>query len=147
MKKEDFLQDVIHEIEMLKKHATKREKDNLSYAFLNPSHASACIYGQMTGDCRTPRAHKLMQISCIRTFDLTGGKKDLTIGMHMKTVLKYVNGPFASQGWGEQQLFNKKIHRRDYHYLSALEGYIMLRRKNNEKIIQYIKGEIDTLKL
>ena len=31
MKKKDFLRDVMHEIEMLKKHGTKAEKNRLNF--------------------------------------------------------------------------------------------------------------------
>jgi hypothetical protein len=144
MKKEDFLRDVMHEIEMLKKHATKAEKNRLNFDELRPYNAERCIYGQMTGDCRTKRAHKLMKLSCVRTFDLSD--TDIEKGMHMKTVLKHLNGPFESQGWKGALSYNSRLTNREWKYLSALEGYIQLH-LNNKKIIQYIKGEIDTLNL
>lgn len=136
-----FLADVMHEIETLKKHATAKEKSKLDIEYLRPYNAEHCIYGQMTGDCRTPRALHLMKKSCVRIFDLK--KDDLYPATPLKQVVKQLNGPFEEQGWTPGVIME---FRRDWKYLSALEGYIQLRR-NNAGVIAYIKGEIDTLKL
>lgn len=146
MKKKDFLRDVMHEIEMLKKHGTKAEKNRLNFDKFSPNSAQQCIYGQMTGDCRSKRAHKLMELSCVRIFDLSASDCDIHESMHMNTVLKYVNGPFKSQGWDKPFTYIPKLIYRYFNYLSVLEGYIKLDR-NNKEIIEYIKGEIDTLNL
>lgn len=147
MKKKDFLRDVMHEIEMLKKHSTKAEKNRLNFDKFSPHVAQQCIYGQITGDCRSKRAHELMELSCVKIFDLSASDCDIIYeSMHMNTVLKYVTGPFKSQGWDKPLSYIPKLINRYFDYLSVLEGYIQLDR-NNKEIIQYIKGEIDTLNL
>lgn len=51
---------VIDEATKLKLHATTSERDMLSFESLNPDKVSACIYGQMTGNCWSERATFLM---------------------------------------------------------------------------------------
>lgn len=64
--KKQFLSDVMHEIEMLKEHATLVEKERLDFKQFDPADIQCCIYGQLTGSCESNRAKELMDLSCIR---------------------------------------------------------------------------------
>ena len=77
MKKSEFLADVRHEVEMLKKNATEKELGKLDFEDLDPHNAKLCIYGQMTGRCSSERAKILMDKSCIRQMDLPNGTIDI----------------------------------------------------------------------
>lgn len=136
--KKHFLADVRHEIEMLREHATDREKSNLDFSEFNPSYSSTCIYGQMTGQCYSVRAEELMDLSCVRIFDRNpSGKKPLV------KILDFVNGEYEkSKIWKGR---NKRDF--DYKFISALEGYIFATDAKNAEIIQYIKGETNSLEL
>jgi len=142
--KKQFLADVMHEIDMLKKHATQAEVSRLDFHLFNPSDYNQCIYGQLTGDCRSLRAKDLMDVSCIRTFDLTGDT-DAVINENL-TFAKAkasINGIYDGSPWtGDRGEAN-----RSFYYLSALEGYIALKDAKNKEIIAYLKGETDTLTL
>lgn len=140
--KTQFLADVTHEIEMLKLHATEEEKRKLNINRFSPNRAETCIYGQMTGDCRTDRAFSLMELSCTRTFDLQ--ESDLCQNDSFTTIQKLINGAFKGQGWDST---DNNINSRSWRYLSALEGYIQINYGSHANILSYIKGEIDTLKL
>lgn len=151
MKKQDFLNDVEYEVKMLKKHATEKELDKMDFNKLNSQHPEFCIYGQITGDCQSKRAKILMDKSCIRVMDIGGGARDLLKKTFLE-IKKGINGKNNGQGWlndgGDRDhvsLFGKGS--RDYRYLSVLEGYICTKGAKTEHIIQYLKGEIETLKL
>ncbi len=139
-KKADFLQAVMHEINMLKQHATPEELSKLDFGNLNGAFATTCIYGQMTGDCTTRRAKELMDASCIRVMDINFIQKDIDIDDPDFNV----NGAYTGQSW---QPFEEGFDRiyRTYRYMSVLEAYIITKDAKNEEVIKYLKGEIDTL--
>jgi len=138
--KKEFLDDVMHEINMLKKHATKEEKENLDFLEFNPLYPTRCIYGQLTGNCANKRAKDLMDKSCIRVMSLEDGVDELRNKTFNKIKNK-INGKYTQQTWEDV------ADSRFYSHLSSLEGYIALKNAKNEQILQYIKGEIDTIKL
>lgn len=141
--KEEFLADVMHEIDMLKKHATQKEKNNLDFSEFNPMYPNSCIYGQLTGACDSKRAKSLMNKSCIRVMHLKSGVVEL-LGKPFSKIKHKINGKYTKQTWDPE---NTTWGERCYQYLSSLEGYISLSNAKNKQIIKYIKGEIDTLKL
>ncbi len=134
--KKQFLADVMHEIEMLKKHATPEEIGRLDFGKFDPKIVYGCIYGQMTHNCSSPRAHALMDMSCIRQMNLPSGAWNLS-DMVFTKVVDMINGPYDKRTWSTS--------RRNWSYLSALEGYINLKGAKNKEIIAYLKGEIPTL--
>lgn len=138
-KKTEFLADVLHEINMLKQHAFKTELKHLNLKWFDYNEPAACIYGQLTGNCTSNRARKLMDLSCIRVMDLNNGTQSIaecTIGSKKFNV----NGVYTGQTWED-------VNARDYGYLSALEGYICTKGAKIEAIMQYMKGETDTITL
>jgi len=154
MKKQDFLDDVSHEIEMLKKHATKKEKSNLNFDKLNYDDAGECIYGQLTGSCGSKRAKELMDKACIRVMDLEnegGGHINIGVGT-FRDIRGVFNGKNEGQVWtdeGQDNDAGANVAResRIYTHLSALEGYIVFKGAKNKHIILYLRGEVKTLKL
>lgn len=135
--KKQFLADVMHEIEMLKKYATEEEKAKLDFSTLNPIHEQRCIYGQLTNDCTSNRAAQLMNLSCIRQMD--GGDAETFQGKTFTNIAKNVNGEYDKRTW---QSWGRK-----YSYMSVLEAYINLKSAKNADIISYIKGDLKTLSL
>jgi hypothetical protein len=133
MTKAEFLKDVEHEVEMLKEHATNIELNKLDIAWLDPRKKSACIYGQMTGDCRNARAVDLIMICCKRVV-----KNDRwnSGGIFETAIVPNINGAPTAEHLGQ-----------DLNYYSTIESYIMLEDAKNEHIIQYLKGEVKTLVL
>ncbi len=142
-KKEEFLKDVMHEINMLKQHATKEEKKNLNFDSFNPITPKQCIYGQMTGNCYTKRAKELMDLSCIKVMDLEEGVREIE-DVSIEDEAFAINGKYTGQAWrGDAGTY----YDRNYKHLSALEGYICTKNAKTEEILSYIKGEINTLSL
>jgi len=150
MKKSEFLKDVKHEIDMLKKHATKEELSKLDFYKFNYKSGFQCIYGQMTGTCESKRAEELMGKSCIRVFESPSGVSSLGESS-FNEIKKHINGENKNQTWNVDGLGNhwltgeKKL--RNYKHLSALEGYICLKGAKVNNIIRYLKGESDKLTL
>lgn len=125
MKNSTFFKRTLTEINNLKKHATPEEIELLDFSKLNPDHEDKCIYGQMCGDCFNKRAVDLIHKSC-RTqtsFIDLGELCEIPEEIKMK--------PRASM----------------YPYFSYLEVCIKTFPHNNENIIKYLKGQIDTLEL
>jgi len=144
MKKRDFLNDVEHEVKMLKKYGTKKELSKLDFEYFNPESPSGCIYGQITGYCESERAKTLMNKSCIRVMDTgpitqTGNIIDNFSGHTFSNIKQFINGANKGQGWSGST--------RIYQYFSALEAYITLKGAKNKHIIKFLKGEVKTLKL
>lgn len=118
MKKSEFLLEVKAELDNLKAKATKEEISMLNLENFDHNHYSRCIYGQMTGHCDSSRAKML---SPKVYFDL--GRGNL----------------FSKQS------FQKRERNNCY---TALEKYLfMVKKPTHKKIISYLKGEIDTIKL
>lgn len=59
MKAEDFLLEVIKEVEHLRDNATQDEKDRLNFDSFDFTNSNRCIYGLMTGHCSSERAKEL----------------------------------------------------------------------------------------
>lgn len=135
--KKQFLVDVMHEIEMLKTHATEKEKVRLGYTAINPARTDHCVYGQLTGDCQNKRAKKLMDLSCTRVF--SQNIIPVCREINFSDVKSKINGEYTGQDWGTAG--------RNLVYISALEGYISLKDAKNAEIIAYIKGEREALSL
>lgn len=137
--KKQFLADVMHEINMLKLHATTIEKGKLDFYYFNPESPRNCIYGQITGDCRSSRAKQLIDTCCIRVIDTT--LRNVNKGS-FDLIKDLINGEYTGQMW------DSTGSRKTWVHLSSLEGYIQLENTEvNRNIIAYIKGETDTLKL
>lgn len=136
--KKQFLLDVRHEIEALKKNATADEKARLDFKDFNPSNTRECFYGQLTGSCCSSRAKVLMDMSCIRVFGIEWDDV-LFETKSYKDFIPALNGAYNAQDW--------KGNDRALNYLSALEGYIYASDAKNKQIISYIKGETETLVL
>jgi len=142
-KRQQFLLDVMHEIDMLKKHATDAEKARLNFDWFDYTRPSQCIYGQLTGSCSNNRAKELMNASCIRVMHLGSRGIHEISGEKITSPAFNVNGEYVGQTWGGSSM---RPHR-SYAYLSALEGYIATKGAKNKAIIEYIKGNTDKLKL
>lgn len=109
----------IREATNLKQHATEVEKEKLTKKFFEPDNISRCIYGQMTGDCDSSRAVKLAKL-CIGKVSVAGL---------------------------ESKRISQTKPRSAYARYSPLEAYIYQYRGSGEKIIDFIKGETETLDL
>lgn len=141
--KEEFLSDVAHEVQMLKEHATLEEINKLDFDDFNNHKTNRCIYGQMTGDCRTIRAKELMDVACIRVMNVEDGTRNCT---NWDDDFK-INGVYNGQTWQFITSVCDGFYRRDWSHLSALEAYICLHDAKVENIYSFLKGEVDTLEL
>ncbi|HDZ04880.1 hypothetical protein LCGC14_0370410 [marine sediment metagenome] len=117
MKKAQFIQTAIEEIDHIIKVATDKEKGRLDFRHFNRSHNERCIYGQMTGDCASDRAKEIMP--------------------KIYKTISYGNGwAFGMQDFTRGERF------------TPLEKYLFMVNPDTQlQIIQYIKGEIGTLRL
>lgn len=132
--KKQFLSDVRHEIDALKANATDAEKRKLDFDDFDPEDPDCCIYGQMTGFCRSIRAKELMDLACIRVVENPYDNDFKT----WEKVNGCVNGEYTGQMYQEYSNFT---------HLSTLEAYIYMSEANSGNVIAYIKGETDTLTL
>jgi hypothetical protein len=138
--REQFLQDVRTEVEALKANATQEEVGKLDIETFNPMKMDKCIYGQMTGSCENERAKKLMDKACVR---VTNNKDSRTFeNKNFDDVSDNINGVYKRQTW-----VPTGWHERDYGYLSMVETYIFLSGSNPKNIMDYLKGEVETLEL
>lgn len=64
MDNQEFFKRTLEEITNLKQYATKEEINKLDFTDLNPNLRYSCIYGQMTGNCWSPRALELITLCC-----------------------------------------------------------------------------------
>jgi hypothetical protein len=151
VEKSEFLVDVIHEIKALKANATVEELAALDLNYLNPKSSNLCIYGQMTGYCASQRAKELMDVSCIRVWDFTTSEPISSRRSQPYTfdeIKDSINGSYSRQTWEELILTSTDSDwYRDYNYISALEGYICLTDAKLKPIIDYLKGEIESLEI
>jgi len=132
MTKAEFLKDVEHEVEMLKKHATKEELNRLDFVNLDPADGMCCIYGQATGHCRSNRAQDLILKCCKRVVAFDG---DIPGEPFSQSIKPFINGAPSLSNIDS------------CHHISSIESYIMLKGAKNQNIIKYLKGETKTLTL
>lgn len=142
--KAQFLKDVAKEARKLKRAATTTEIDNLNARTLDPRNYGSCIYGQMTGDCRSKRAAELIFGCCNRYLelpdgeDLTGADDDEKGGSFAK-MKKNINGK-EIEGISNATDF-KESRRYSANYYSSLEAYILLPTAKNKNLIAFLRGE------
>jgi len=111
----------IIEIKNLRKYATKEQKGRLDFNTFKKNEQESCIYGQMTGNCNSLLAHKLMD--------------------------KCAVGKFHSIRWDFSKISKKYTFVDRDIFWTSLEGYIIETPDFNENILSYIKGETNTLEL
>lgn len=114
---------VVMEARNLKVHATQEERAKLDFEELHPDSAYSCIYGQMTGDCHTPRALRLLEL-CARPYS--------------DSIRRYSKS--ANLSYNYEQI--RAIPTRSY---SPIEFYITMPFAENKTLIDFIKGGRDTL--
>ena len=148
MTKENFLLAVRHEIDALKKHADPREIHGLRFSTFDPDSPQDCIYGQMTESCTSDRAKELMYLCVLAISDFSLDSEGSWKSRTSKTILESgMNGSFDAQGWKKDSRVSLTGNRRNYSYMTALEVYILLKTDSHEQVINYLKGNLDTLTL
>lgn len=138
---EQLKEDVRKEAQALRVHATKEERERLSFSTLNPSNIDRCIYGQMTGNCYSERAALLIHDCCVRYF-----KHNVVLALfdgrsNMMRIQQHVNGTTVENFVKERNGSNP------YSHFSAIEAYICLAEANNANLIAFLRGETETLEL
>ena len=115
---------VITEANNIKKYATAAQKDWLNFKTLDPGVTYGCIYGRMTGDCFNEDAYNL--------------------------IIKCTSKPFSSSlsHYSENYKAWTKEYSdlRDSRDFTPIEFYIMQEGAKNKNLIDFIKGEKETLK-
>ena len=117
---------VIEEATNLRKHASKKELNKLSFNRLHPKNTLLCIYGQIADGCFSLRADELI-------------KKCASRGYHSKSSEEIydckINGPIKNLS-------------RSY-FWSPIEVFIVQERNqengNNKLLIDFLKGETNEL--
>lgn len=116
-----YFNNVLKEIINLKKYATQEELDNLNINKLIPDLNDNCIYGQLTGNCFSERATRLIIKCCTSSVSFDTIKSEET---------------------------TKYKPREDNRYTySFLEHCINTYCHNNTNIIAFLKSEINTITL
>lgn len=136
-----FFEDVKAEAMALKDHATPEEIAKLSFKDLRPDSPIMCIYGQMTGSCKTQRAADLVFACCQRFVENDGD----FMGEGMDAVLENVNGKRIKGIKTGSELGTQR--RESITHFSAIEAYILIPEAKSASLIAFLKGESDTLEL
>lgn len=125
MRKKDFLDLVMIELNHIKENATTKEIDKLNINFFDHTDSYCCIYGLMTGECSSERARELYS----KSFDT-----------------------ISDNNWEVYTPFSQQTMRKGNEF-TALEKYLFmispkqdLSESNKYKeIISYLKGEINEI--
>jgi hypothetical protein len=123
----EFLKMVRVEATHLRDNATKEEKANLNFDSIDPYSSSDCIYGQMTGNCESDRAHKLCPKTIAVLFLITPSVKRAA-----ETSRTLEKEDDDDDGW--------------FCY-TPIEVYVGAAGSNASGLLKYIKGTNKTLKL
>jgi len=119
MEKSLFFAEVKNELIRIRKKATQEEIKKLNFAKFDHKSTYACIYGQMTGDCKSDRANKLQP------------KQYEYIGAYGSKKFKF-----------EVQTFE------DGYRFTALEKYLYMCTKAQQRLIfQYLRKKIDNIEI
>lgn len=117
MSREELKRLVIEEATNLKEYATKKELERLDFNYLDPNTPHRCIYGQITGNCFNERAIELLN----------------------KCTNPYSRGLFLPSKSTELDFDTIS---RDF---SPIELYISLGLSNKRILIDFLKGDLETL--
>lgn len=109
-------QRVLEEATLLKQFATKEELSELDECTIDPGRVESCIYGQMTGDCYSIRAHELLEKCAIRPYSTS-------LLRYRRTNLK--------ENW-------LKKRSDEGFFFSPIEYYIYHSPKNIYKIVEFL---------
>lgn len=131
--KKQFLADVAIEAKAIKKNATTEEVRLLDFTTFRPDHKTRCIYGQMTGNCRSDRARELIGICCPRyVVNDFNGQSDFK---YFSRIKQSVDGEKVELEMGEID------------FLSMIESYILRPTAKAKNLIAYLKDETKELVL
>ena len=112
-------QRVLEEATLLKQHATPEEIKSLDLNTIEPNHFDQCIYGQMTGNCYSERAHELLAKCAIWPYSI-----------ELDT---YVKTQMGVTRW-------IKFRKFDGGAFSPIEYYIYHRPDKISVLVDYLKG-------
>lgn len=118
---------VIHEVKMLRQHATEDEINRLNFHMLDGTKSYDCIYGQLTGNCYSQRAIELIN-ECVykRRFYSSTAILNYDFTVKEARVMKQ----------------NSSIYYERYGAYTSLEVFIVLYPKYNKSIIDALEGKI-----
>lgn len=136
--KKQFLEDVKKEAEALKKHATDEELSRLNFNYLKPEGSSSCIYGQLTFNCRSPRASELIFKCCERYVDMPPEDSVYELPVDFDEMRRYINGQQV-KGVSSAESF-RETRRQTIMHFSSIEAYIMMPDAQNKNLIDFLKG-------
>lgn len=137
------LVDLTHvEAARLRKNATADELDHLDFESFNPGSDTDCIYGQMIGYCRRPRAVELIRKCATRIVKVVN--PDVGNGNGLDNVS-------CELAFGAKETFERRTKDKPFwgevNYFSPIETYIAQDGADNKQLIAYLRGEIETLDL
>jgi hypothetical protein len=145
--KKQFIEDVKKEARALRKNASRAELNKLEFEILNPSAFESCVYGCMTGDCRSPRAATLIHKSCKRYFhQLSGLRHCQDVGTRPMDIIKEKVKGSKVKGVESAKDF-RNTRSGVIRYFSSIETYILMPGNKNKNLIAYLKGERNDLVL
>ncbi len=110
---------VVQEALKLRKYAKKSERAKLNFWYLDSHSTLSCIYGQMTGNCHSPRAVQLLN----------------------KCTVPYSKEVFCNNKYDYYRKSDQKeFIRSDIRDFSPIEYYISLPGAKKEDLINLIKS-------
>lgn len=128
---EELRQLALQEIKNLWVHATKEELARLDHNAINPFSIDNCIYGQLTGDCDSGRAHELIRLCTWAIYKLDDDIR-ITVGF----------GPMEIERADLDMVY------RAQNFLSPLElALFFMTHKQKEETVSYLSGMIATCSL
>ncbi len=142
--KEQFLKNVVQEVNNIKKYATKSEINKLDFDNLIPDSHSRCIYGQMTGDCRSSRASNLIYKSC-KSYINDGGIITSKFKDIQSNIVNNIPGVKNLKSFKNNRLKKGYYNIHTIEYYSSLETYLFHKGAKIKHIIDYLKGNTKKL--
>lgn len=135
---EQFIEDVKAEAKALREHATPEELAKLDIQQLVPEDYDQCLYGLMTGDCTSDRAHDLIRGCCIRYFKPYQNGNISFRNVTFERIRNVADGTTAPADLAEERIEHLE-------YMSAIEMYILLPTARNAALVAYLRGETNEL--
>jgi hypothetical protein len=134
-----LIEGVYEEAARLRQFAKKSELAKLDFDDLRPEVKTLCIYGSMTGNCDSLRSVELLK-KCA-TIAVASDDFNGEISCHFEPTL--LEDIFIRSSYSDKYDYN---YEEKYAY-SAIETYIVQVGADHKALIDYLKGESDTLDL
>lgn len=130
---QQLVDEVVKEATKLRDTATAEELELLDFDEFDPLDVESCVYGQMTSECTSRRAVRLIRSCATKILFAAGGTP--------------CEASCSLEHCSKKDFESERRIGIVSHYFSPIEIYIAQDEADSKHLIDFLKGNVDTLDL